>query len=300
MIDLWPHKKITYQPSDNFTCCIRHYQFKPLFQHAITKILKQNSIDPTVRYRKESYYIDIKDRYGGVINKTSVLSSLDDLITMSNTNSNDMLSKLNDMGMFPIRKPWESGDYIDRLLIEETLVEFNNLMVNQEFEFCAEWGISYTNTIFKCVNKFRFSWQKNKANTTIIGDMDLPSKISHKTRMNLIVATQVVEHVSDLENTLVNMIKLLSNKGYLIITVPHISIFHPVDGICADHRRLTHCSCTRISQNYNLNLISVVNKGNSILSALILLGANTNDDVYKRFMNYTDGGFLQVGCLFQV
>lgn len=50
---------------------------------------------------------------------------------------------------------------------------------------------------------------------------------SFQKKFDLVICTSVLEHVKDLDLSIINISNLVNDKGYLIVTVPYIYPFHP-------------------------------------------------------------------------
>lgn len=84
---------------------------------------------------------------------------------------------------------------------------------------------------------------------------------------DVILATEVLEHVNDAERAMSEIFRLLKPGGHVIATVPYL---YPTHEAPYDYRRFTHFGLVAIAERHGLRVIDLASKG-GVLSWLAQL-----------------------------
>ncbi len=73
-----------------------------------------------------------------------------------------------------------------------------------------------------------------------------------------VLATEVLEHVGDLEHAVLDIVRVLKPGGYVLVTVPFL---YPVHEAPYDFRRLTHFGLRAVLERHGLDVVKLEAKG---------------------------------------
>lgn len=108
-------------------------------------------------------------------------------------------------------------------------------------------------------------------------DMDLPVALAQSQPFDLILCTEVLEHVPDWETAFRNLARLMAPGGHLVVTCPHFYLLHEEPW---DYWRPTPHALRHFGEKNNLRVDVLEKAGDvwDVLGTLISIGQITSRD----------------------
>jgi len=163
------------------------------------------------------------------------------------------------------------GRTISLVGLRQGIVEAQKRIILREdkVQRCLEWDYRYTNKFFSCTEKWTIEFSSKNcngvmhsiANRTICGDVHNVSNLISN-YFDLVVSTQVLEHVAYPYVAAENMVNVLRPGGYLVVSAPMTSMAHPYP---TDFWRFTMAGVIQLFQGKNICLREKMVVGDRLL-----------------------------------
>ena len=199
--------------------------------------------------------------------------------------------------VLPYSMIWSYGSfellYVERWFNETGVDMITNHSNSSDTYRCLEWDKprQYTSRYFNDLCKHRDSFNYNNGITSsptydinhngddYYGDILVDTTVPND-HYDLIVSTQVIEHINEPSSYISILHSKLKTKGLLILTGPHLT---PVHGYPSDYYRYTNNGIHHLLTKNNFTIIQSHEYGNVLTGVLMILGIPTKyiHDKYK-------------------
>jgi SAM-dependent methyltransferase len=204
----------------------------------------------------------------------------------------------------PVRKTWSKGS-IGRKVFDVWM-----LRVISKYNFseksnhtCLDWSDTYISRIPSCHTKFLFYYEPRERlqgvfDTHIRTDIHSLGLLK-PSFFDLIICTQVFEHIVRPYEAAQSLWKSLKPGGQVIITAPHICPFHPVPYPDKDFFRYTHMGLQNVLKEAGFRVLEVVPGGDAKITISVLLGLGP-DEVPQSWITDLGDDFTMTPNIFSV
>eukprot|EP00756_Hemistasia_phaeocysticola_P062653 Hpha_TRINITY_DN6106_c0_g1::TRINITY_DN6106_c0_g1_i1::g.164817::m.164817 len=128
---------------------------------------------------------------------------------------------------------------------------------------CLDWGDRYIKDFTTCKSISSYEFKQGVpvqfvGTSKLIGDANLPVRKAVHRKFDLVINTQVLEHVVEPFGAMTMLKDILSENGVLIFSVPFLQAFHHSPG---DFWRYTWMNVITLLRNNGFNICSIAGDG---------------------------------------
>jgi len=208
-----------------------------------------------------------------------------------------LLARLHNSNILPMANRWWSNGSFERNWIEKFLIE-NALPLVRPRSTCLEWGTFYMEKIFKNACTVKDSLEhsdtpkppQNSSIGTVFHDEIYKASTIPDNSYDVIISTQVYEHLVDPMLATRTMVRLLKPGGILIATGPHLCPFHRAPD---DFFRYTHHGIASIMSRSGLTPVVERQFGNVMMLVNVFEGVPVAEVSDEDIFSKQDDAYVQ-------